>query len=98
MERKEIAKITFDISPDDIKKVVSSGKLEEFVSKAVETFRVSLKAELVRNTASIKSSLILIDDDEFGTGPFPPHWWDVLRVDQLESRLVQLELALKIGR
>ena len=98
MEGKEIAKITFDMSPEDLKRIVSSGNVEEFVSKAVETFRVSLKAELVRNTASIKSSLFLLDDDEFGTGPHPPHWWDVLRVDQLESRLSQLELALRVGR
>lgn len=98
-EKKELAKITLEISPDQLKKIISAGKLENFVNQAVGIFKLDLETELVKEAvSSVKTSLFLDDDYEYGTGPRPPHWWDLKRMDALEARIKTLEQTFNVLR
>ena len=99
-EGSEIGKITFKIDPENLKQIVHSGRLEDFVAKATEIFRRDLKAELVKETvSSVETSLFFFDGDEFLTGPRPPWWHNIAQIDQLATRIQALEqIVLKVGR
>jgi hypothetical protein len=89
---KELAKISLEISPDQLKRIINLGKMEEFVNQAVEIFKLDLKTELVKESvSSVKTALFLEDDDEYGTGPRPPHWWNLKKMEALEARISLLE-------
>ena len=96
----ELAKITLKIDPEQLKKIAQSGRLETFIEKATELFRRDLKAELVKEaTSSIDTSLFLLDDDEFGTGPRPPWWHYIATLEALTKRIEVIEQAvLKASR
>ena len=94
---KEIGKITLEINPDQLKKIVQSGRLEVFVETATRLFNRDLKAELVKESvSSIGTELVSFDDDEYGTGPRPPHWWNIGRIDALVQRLDLIEKTIGI--
>lgn len=90
-EKNEIGTITLKINPEQLRKIANSGRLEEFVVKATEIFRRDLKAELVTETASSVATALFFEDDEFGTGPRPPHWWNIKLIEALTTRIEVLE-------
>ncbi|MCF6149435.1 MAG: hypothetical protein E3K37_12345 [Candidatus Kuenenia sp.] len=95
MERRdEIGTITLKINPEQLRKIANSGRLEEFVVKATEIFRRDLKTELVTEVASSVSTSLFFEDDEYGTGPRPPHWWNIKHIETLTTRIQVLEQAL----
>ena len=94
-EEKELAKITLQIDAQQLRRIADRGLLEEFIAKATEIFARDLKAELVKESvSSVGTSLFLFDDDEFGTGPRPPFWHNIARIDALTARLDALEQSV----
>lgn len=92
---RELAKISFQIDAQQLKKITDRGQLEAFIAKATEIFARDLKAELVKEAvSSVGTSLFLFDDDEFGTGPRPPFWHNIARIEALTARLDALEQSL----
>lgn len=90
-DKKEIGEIAFKIDPRQLKKIAAAGRLEEFAEKAVMIFARDLKSELVsESVSSINTSLMFFDDD-FGTGPRPPHWHNIGKIDDLVSRINAIE-------
>lgn len=81
-----------------LRKIANSGHLEEFVAKATDIFRRDLKAELVSEAASSVATSLFFEDGEYGTGPRPPHWWNIKHIEVLTTRIESLEQSiLKAG-
>jgi hypothetical protein len=94
-KQMEIGKITLQIDPGQLQRIVRHGLLEAFIEKATTLFNRDLKAELVaESVSSVGTSLLLFDDDEFGTGPRPPHWWNIGKIDAIAQRLDVIEMAV----
>jgi len=94
-KQTEIGKITLEIDPAQLQRIVRHGLLEAFIEKATALFNRDLKAGLVAESVSaVGTSLLLLDDDEFGTGPRPPHWWNIGKIDAIIQRLDAIELAI----
>jgi hypothetical protein len=95
----EIGKITLEIDPAQLKRIVRHGLLETFIETATALFNRDLKAGLVaESVSSVGTSLLLLDDDEFGTGPRPPHWWNIGKIDAIIQRLDTIELAIGLRK
>jgi ferric iron reductase protein FhuF len=96
---KEFAKITLQIDAQQLKTIANKGRLEEFIAKATEIFARDLKAELVKESVSSVGTALFLFDDEFGTGPRPPFWHNIARIDALTLRLDVLEQSmLRVSR
>jgi hypothetical protein len=91
---KELAKITLQIDAQQLRSIANAGRLEEFISKATEIFARDLKAELVKESVSSVGTALFLFDDEFGTGPRPPFWHNIARIDALISRIDVLEQSV----
>ena len=97
-KEKEIGKITLEIDPAQLKRIVRQGLLEAFIEKATILFNRDLKSELVKESvSSVGTSLAFFDDDEFGTGPRPPHWWNIAKIDAISKRLDMIEMAIGLN-
>jgi hypothetical protein len=97
---KQIGQIALEIDAGQLKKIAEAGRLEEFAEKAAALFALDLKSELVAgSTSSVNTKLVFFDNDEFGTGPRPPHWHNIGKIDNLQSRISALEkvIALNAG-
>ena len=91
----EIGKISLEIDSAQLKRIISRGSLEVFIEKATALFNRDLKAELVKESvSSVGTALVLFDDDEYGTGPRPPHWWNIGKIDAIAKRLDVIEMAI----
>jgi hypothetical protein len=84
-EKNEIGTITLKIDQQQLRKIATSGRLEKFIEKATELFKRDLKAELVKESVSSSETALFLYDDEFGTGPRPPHWHNIARIELLTS-------------
>lgn len=91
-EGKEIAKISFEIDPQQLEKISDSGRLEEFTTRATELFSRYLKFELVNKRASSGTTSFYRIHDDFGNdGPWPPQWLDNFEIESVITRLDALE-------
>ena len=89
---------------EEIERIAGAGNLASFVETATELFRRNLKAELVNSVASGSTSLVYMDGERYGTGPFPigpfPHVFAELKT--ITDRIGKLEVAIErnfaIGR
>ena len=99
MERKhQIGQIALQIDEGQLKKISEAGRLEEFVAKASALFARDLKSELVAGSvSSVTTNLVFFDNDEFGTGPRPPHWHNIGKIDDLQSRVNALEKVIGLN-
>jgi len=94
-ESKDIAKISMEVDPAQLRKIVSSGNLEKFVQRATQIFARDLKTQLVEESvSSISTNLVLWDDDEYGTGPRPPIWHMLESLEILSSKVQMLERGI----
>ena len=95
---KDIGKITLEIDKKQLESIVNSGRLENFIETATTLFNRDLKANLVEaSVSSVSTGLFLIDDDEYGTGPRPPHWWNIGKIDTIIKRIDQIEKTIGIN-
>lgn len=96
--KKEIGKITLEINPEQLERIISNGRMEEFISKATKLFNRDLKAELVKGSASsVGTALAYMDNDDFGTGPRPPFWHNIGQIDELKVRINALEKVINLN-
>lgn len=96
-KEKEIGKITLQLEPQQLEKIIKSGRMEAFVEAATTLFNRDLKAELVKESvSSVATALIQFDDDEYGTGPRPPHWWNIGKIDAVTKRLDFIEKVIDL--
>ena len=93
-EDKELAKITLQIDAQQLRSIANAGRLEEFIAKATEIFARDLKTELVKESVSSVGTALFLFDDEFGTGPRPPFWHNIARIDALIARIDVLEQSV----
>ena len=94
---REIGRIGFEFDTNVVKKIAAEGRLEEFVDKAVAIFARDLKAELIDENVSSVSTALMFYDDEYGTGPRPPHWHNIGRIERLASRLSAIEKVIGLN-
>ncbi len=96
-KEKEIGTITLKINAQNLEKIVQAGRMEAFIEAATTLFNRDLKAELVKESvSSVATALFQFDDDEYGTGPRPPHWWNIGKIDAINQRLDSIEKVVSL--
>lgn len=94
----EIGQIVMKIDKEKLQRITEAGRLEEFAEKATAIFARDLKSELVAGgVSSVSTNLAFYDNDEFGTGPRPPHWHNIGKIDALVSRINTLEKVIGVN-
>ena len=94
-----IGKISFEFDKKELEKIANSGKLVAFVEKATDLFRQNLKAELVSSVSSGSTSLVYLDDDEYGTGgPIGPFPHIFAELETITNRIKEIEVFGKLNR
>ena len=94
----KIGTITMKIESAQLKKIANSGRLEEFIAKATDFFRRDLTTKLVSESASSVSTALFMEEDDFGTGPRPPFWHQLAKMESMETRIKDLERMIVVKR
>lgn len=96
-DNKSIGQITLEIDKEQLKRITQEGRLEEFAEKAAAIFARDLKSELVAGSVSSVNTNLAYLVDDFGTGPRPPHWHNIGKIDDLLSRVSAIEKVIRLN-
>lgn len=96
-EAQTIGKIQMEVDPNQISRIVETGRLEEFVTQATKIFARDLKVQLVEKSVSmVSTSIVSFEGDRYGTVPPRPPIWNLYEeLDQLKERVVGLDRGVR---